>query len=77
VPEAGLHVYAFDDATYTNYNGVTDASGHVVLTLPQGEYRFRADKNGCPGYLIHPRHYPREWELTLSKIVILLSIIMI
>jgi len=46
MPEAGLHVYAFDGITYTNYSGTTNASGQVTLTLPQGEYRFRVDKNG-------------------------------
>jgi RHS repeat-associated protein len=46
LPEAGLNVYAFDGSTYTNYSGKTDAGGQVTLTLPQGSYRFRADKNG-------------------------------
>jgi RHS repeat-associated protein len=39
-------VYAFDGSTYTNYNGTTNATGQVTLTLPLGNYRFRADKNG-------------------------------
>jgi RHS repeat-associated protein len=46
LPEAGLNVYAFDGSTYTNYSGKTDAGGQVTFTLPQGSYRFRADKNG-------------------------------
>ena len=46
IPEPGLPVYAFDDATYTGYNETTDASGLVTFTLPMGDYRFRADKNG-------------------------------
>jgi len=46
VPQEGLPVYVFDGAAYTGYNGVTDASGQVVLTLPQGDYRFRSDRNG-------------------------------
>jgi len=46
VSEPGLKVYAFNGTTYTNYSGTTNASGQVTFTLPQGEYRFRADKNG-------------------------------
>jgi hypothetical protein len=46
VPQEGLPVYVFDEATYTGYNGVTDAAGQVVFTLPQGDYRFRSDRNG-------------------------------
>ncbi|MFZ6029544.1 MAG: carboxypeptidase regulatory-like domain-containing protein [Chloroflexota bacterium] len=45
-PQAGLSVYAFNGATYTNYSKTTNASGQAVFTLPQGSYRFRADKNG-------------------------------
>jgi YD repeat-containing protein len=45
-PESGLRVYAFDGTTYTGYNRTTDASGYVTFTLPLGNYRFRADKNG-------------------------------
>ena len=41
VPQEGLPVYVFDGAAYTGYNGVTDAAGQVVFTLPQGDYRFR------------------------------------
>jgi len=46
MPKTGLKVYAFTGPTYTGYNGTTDASGQVTLTLPQGSYRFRADLNG-------------------------------
>ena len=42
----GLPVYAFDGTTYTGYNGTTDVNGEVMLTLPQGDYRFRSDLNG-------------------------------
>ncbi len=42
----GIKVYAFNGSTYTNYSGTTDANGQVTLTLPQGDYRFRADLNG-------------------------------
>jgi len=38
--------YAFDGADYTGYNKTTDASGQATFTLPQGNYRFRADKDG-------------------------------
>jgi RHS repeat-associated protein len=45
-PEAGLKVYAFKGTTYTGFNGTTDESGQVSFNLPEGTYRFRADKNG-------------------------------
>ncbi len=45
-PQASVPVYAFDGGTYTNYNGTTNASGQVTLTLPLGNYRFRADESG-------------------------------
>jgi hypothetical protein len=44
--QEGLPVYVFDEGTYTGYHGSTDGSGEVQLTLPQGDYRFRADLNG-------------------------------
>ena len=44
--QEGLNVYAFDGTTYTGYHGVTDAQGEVEFTLPDGDYRFRADFNG-------------------------------
>jgi hypothetical protein len=44
--QAGLAVYVFAGTTYTNYSQSTNASGQVVFTLPQGNYRFRADKGG-------------------------------
>jgi len=44
--EAGVSVYAFDDATYSGYSGTTETSGQVTFTLPMGSYRFRADKDG-------------------------------
>ncbi len=46
VPQAGLNVYAFDESAYTGYHLITNASGQVIFTLPQGSYRFRADFNG-------------------------------
>lgn len=43
----GLPVYVFDGATYTGFHGTTDEVGQASFTLPQGDYRFRADKNGA------------------------------
>ena len=45
-PKAGLPVYAFDGETYSGYSKTTDENGQAVFTLPQGDYRFRADLNG-------------------------------
>jgi len=45
-PLEGVPVYAFDESTYTGFHAATGASGEVSLTLPQGEYRFRADSGG-------------------------------
>jgi RHS repeat-associated protein len=45
-PKAGIKVYAFNGATYTNFSATTDADGQAAFTLPQGDYRFRADLNG-------------------------------
>jgi YD repeat-containing protein len=41
-----LPVYAFSGTVYAGYNKTTDASGWATFTLPFGDYRFRADKNG-------------------------------
>jgi RHS repeat-associated protein len=46
MPHEGLSVYAFDGTRYTGYHGATDVDGRVTLTLPLGNYRFRADYNG-------------------------------
>ena len=45
-PQADVPVYAFDGGIYTGFHGVTDGAGEVILTLPVGEYRFRADVEG-------------------------------
>lgn len=45
-PQSGLAVYAFNGATYTGYGKTTDSSGQATFTLPQGSYRFRADRSG-------------------------------
>jgi RHS repeat-associated protein len=44
--QEGLQVYAFDGSTYKNFSGTTGPDGTTVLTLPEGDYRFRADLNG-------------------------------
>ena len=44
-PMVDLNVYAFNETTYSNISGKTDENGQVELTLPEGEYRFRADYN--------------------------------
>jgi hypothetical protein len=46
MPKEGISVYAFNGTTYTNYSKTTDTLGQAVFTLPQGDYRFRADLNG-------------------------------
>jgi RHS repeat-associated protein len=46
-PQAGIKVYAFNGSTYTNYSGTTNTSGQATFTLPQGNYRFRADYGGA------------------------------
>jgi uncharacterized repeat protein (TIGR01451 family) len=56
--EPGLKVYAFDETTYTGYNKTTDASGVVTFTLPLGDYRFRADKNGTQFWSSEANHCP-------------------
>jgi RHS repeat-associated protein len=45
-PKLGISVYAFDDSMYTNFSATTDINGRASFTLPQGNYRFRADFNG-------------------------------
>lgn len=45
-PAAGISVYAFSGGAYTGYHGTTDPGGQAVFTLPEGAYRFRADRNG-------------------------------
>ncbi|MBN1440887.1 MAG: Ig-like domain-containing protein [Anaerolineales bacterium] len=45
-PAPDLYVYAFDGTTFTNRSARTNAQGQVTFTLPQGSYRFRADKGG-------------------------------
>jgi len=47
--KAGVRVYAFNGTSYTGYSGTTNASGQVTLTLPAGNYRFRADYSAVSG----------------------------
>ena len=46
-PMPGIPVYVFDGATYTGFNQTTDKNGQVSITLPEGNYRFRADVEAC------------------------------
>ena len=43
VPQVDIPVFAYSNGTQTGYNGITDSNGQVVLTVPQGNYRFRAE----------------------------------
>jgi len=45
-PMPGIPVYVFDGTTYTGFNKITDANGQASITLPEGNYRFRADVDG-------------------------------
>jgi len=45
-PQEGINLYAFSGSTYAGYHKVTDANGEAEFTLPEGDYRFRADLNG-------------------------------
>jgi hypothetical protein len=46
-PLQAVPVYAFFGGSYTGYNKTTNAAGQAVFTLPQGDYRFRADYQGA------------------------------
>ncbi|MEW5958146.1 MAG: PKD domain-containing protein, partial [Chloroflexota bacterium] len=56
--EAGLPVYAFNGTTYTGYSKTTNAAGQATFTLPLGDYRFRADKNGTQFWSGTANHCP-------------------
>ena len=45
-PKSGVNVYAFSGTTYSGVSGVSNIYGSATLTLPDGDYRFRADLNG-------------------------------
>jgi alpha-tubulin suppressor-like RCC1 family protein len=44
LPEADVWVHAFNQSVFAGLSYKTDANGQVRFTLPDGEYRFRADK---------------------------------
>jgi len=48
IPDVGIPVRAFSPGGITNYVAVTDALGQAVIPVPNGSYRFRANKNGTP-----------------------------
>jgi serine protease len=45
-PEIGITVQAFSGSANAGISAKTDATGHAVLTMPAGSYRFRVVKNG-------------------------------
>jgi hypothetical protein len=45
-PLEGIPVYVFDSSTYTGFTGTSDVNSEVILKLPVGSYRIRADYNG-------------------------------
>ena len=47
---------AFDGTTYTNYSEITDENGAVVFSLPDGDYRFRADYNSTQFWSSEANH---------------------
>ena len=46
--KANVPVYVFDGEVDTGISGLTDVNGRVEFTLPNGNYRFKADMNGTP-----------------------------
>ena len=55
---AGLTQVLSDGDSYTGYHGTSDESGQVVFTLPQGDYRFRADYDGVQFWSGLANHCP-------------------
>jgi RHS repeat-associated protein len=49
-PQSTLPVFAYNGDTQTGYNSITDNNGQVTLTLPEGSYRFRSNKNSVAFY---------------------------
>jgi uncharacterized protein GlcG (DUF336 family) len=45
-PYMDVPVYAFNGTTYVNFSKRTNEEGVAILTLPQGDYRFRVDVDG-------------------------------
>jgi len=79
-PHEGISVYAFDGATYTGKHGTTDENGEVSLTLPEGNYRFRADFNGTQfwsgteNHCVVPECSEAEVNITLPLTVTVMNI---
>ncbi|RPH74906.1 hypothetical protein EHM76_02675, partial [bacterium] len=46
LPQAGKRVYVYNGSAYTGWSEVTGEDGLARFDLPEGSYRFRADKNG-------------------------------
>lgn len=57
-PKPGIQVYAYDGSAYTNISAVTGEDGLAVFTLPEGDYRFRADWNGTQFWSGAANHCP-------------------
>jgi RHS repeat-associated protein len=53
---SGLSVYAFNNNTYSNKSGVTNAAGVATLTLNDGDFRFRVDKSGTQYFSAASNH---------------------
>ena len=49
-PQADLPVYAYTGDTYTGFFGTTGSNGQAVLTLPEGNYRFRTTTHSLDYY---------------------------
>ncbi len=45
-PVSDAMVFVYDGDQYTGLHGLTDENGQTILTLPQGNFHFRADING-------------------------------
>ena len=49
-PQADLPVYAYTGDTYTGFFATTGSNGQAVLTLPEGNYRFRTTTHSLDYY---------------------------
>lgn len=47
MPQSNVPVVVFDGETETQYSTVTDENGQAQLSMPAGDYRFRAEFNGA------------------------------
>ena len=50
IPQGDLPVFAFDGVNQTGYSSITNENGQVTLSLPEGNYRFRATAHGLHYY---------------------------